>query len=543
MAYTKYSLTPANNTATPPDGAPEGMLPSAVNDTMRDMMAQIRDCGDGIRDGTYTMTAPKITGGTITGAAFTGNTFTSPVISGGSINNTPIGATTANTGRFSDLTDTGLTSGRVIYASTGGNLVDDADFTFNGTTVTMANDASISGLTVGKGVGSGNAGNTALGFGVLGANTTGASNTGAGYLALNSNTTGANNIAFGGVALTVNTTGNANTAIGNQALISNTTASNNTAVGYQAGYSNTTGNRLTIAGNQAGVSNTTGSYNSFYGYFSGYSNSTGSGNTFLGDYSGFSNTTSGNNTYVGQGAGQSTTGNTNAFFGQGSGTSVTTGSKNTIIGSYNGNAGGLNITTASNYIVLSDGDGNPRCYWNAAQMIMVGNAAVFGRSSYSDTENSLSLNSGRILSTKADDWNIELAGAQTNRIRFYTSAGGRSTTVGSITVNTTNTAYNTSSDYRLKHDIQPMVGALDRVAKLKPVTYKWNLDNSEGEGFIAHELAEVCPQAVTGEKDALDKDGNILAQGIDTSHMVGLLTAAIQELKAEVDSLKAQLNK
>jgi len=80
MAYTKYSLTPANNTATPPDGAPEGMLPSAVNDTMRDMMAQIRDCGDGIRDGTYTMTAPKITGGTITGV-----TYTSIVITGGSI--------------------------------------------------------------------------------------------------------------------------------------------------------------------------------------------------------------------------------------------------------------------------------------------------------------------------------------------------------------------------------------------------------------------------------------------------------------------------
>ena len=67
MAYTKYSLTPANNNAAPPDGAPEGMLPSAVNDTMRDMMAQIRDVGDGIRDGTYTMTSAKITGGSITG--------------------------------------------------------------------------------------------------------------------------------------------------------------------------------------------------------------------------------------------------------------------------------------------------------------------------------------------------------------------------------------------------------------------------------------------------------------------------------------------
>lgn len=67
MAYTKYSLTPADNNSAPPNGAPEGMLPSGVNDTMRDMMAQIRDVGDGLRDGTYTMTAVKITGGSISG--------------------------------------------------------------------------------------------------------------------------------------------------------------------------------------------------------------------------------------------------------------------------------------------------------------------------------------------------------------------------------------------------------------------------------------------------------------------------------------------
>ena len=93
MAYTKYSLTPSSNTAAPPDGAPEGMLPSAVNDTMRDMMAQIRDCGDGIRDGTYTMTAPKITGGTITGST---------------INNSAIGGTTAAAGKFTTLEATGV---------------------------------------------------------------------------------------------------------------------------------------------------------------------------------------------------------------------------------------------------------------------------------------------------------------------------------------------------------------------------------------------------------------------------------------------------
>jgi hypothetical protein len=88
MAYTKYSLTPADNNAAPPNGAPEGMLPSAVNDTMRDMMAQIRDVGDGIRGGTYTMTAP--------------------VITGGSINGTTVGAGTASTGAFTTLTASGV---------------------------------------------------------------------------------------------------------------------------------------------------------------------------------------------------------------------------------------------------------------------------------------------------------------------------------------------------------------------------------------------------------------------------------------------------
>jgi hypothetical protein len=118
MAYTKYSLTPADNNAAPPNGAPEGMLPSAVNDTMRDMMSQIRDVGDGIRGGTYTMTAPVITGGSITGVALSGNTLTSPVITGGSINNTTVGATTRSTGAFTTLASNGATTFTAGTAST-----------------------------------------------------------------------------------------------------------------------------------------------------------------------------------------------------------------------------------------------------------------------------------------------------------------------------------------------------------------------------------------------------------------------------------------
>jgi hypothetical protein len=113
--------------------------------------------------------------------------------------------------------------------------------------------------------------------------------------------------------------------------------------------------------------------------------------------------------------------------------------------------------------------------------------------------------------------------------------------VGSISVTTTNTTYNTSSDYRLKHDIQPMTGALAKVAALKPVTYKWNADDSQSQGFIAHELQEVVPECVTGEKDAVDADGKPVYQGIDTSFLVATLTAALQEAVAEINSLKARV--
>jgi hypothetical protein len=114
--------------------------------------------------------------------------------------------------------------------------------------------------------------------------------------------------------------------------------------------------------------------------------------------------------------------------------------------------------------------------------------------------------------------------------------------IGSITQNgTTATAYNTSSDYRLKENVVPMTGALATVSELKPVTYKWKSDGSNGQGFIAHELAEVVPDCVTGEKDAVDAEGNPVYQGIDTSFLVATLTAAIQEQQALITQLQADV--
>jgi len=117
-----------------------------------------------------------------------------------------------------------------------------------------------------------------------------------------------------------------------------------------------------------------------------------------------------------------------------------------------------------------------------------------------------------------------------------------STTVGTISVSTGATAYNTSSDYRLKENIAPMTGALAKVAQLKPVIYKWKADGSDGEGFIAHELAEVCPLAVHGEKDAVDENGKIVPQGIDTSFLVATLTAAIQEQQTTITAQAETIN-
>ena len=114
--------------------------------------------------------------------------------------------------------------------------------------------------------------------------------------------------------------------------------------------------------------------------------------------------------------------------------------------------------------------------------------------------------------------------------------------VGSITVSGSATSYNTSSDYRLKTDAQPMTGASDRVQALKPVNFEWLSDGTRVDGFLAHELQAVVPEAATGTKDAVDEDGNPEYQGIDQSKLVPLLTAALQEALTKIDSLEARLD-
>jgi len=128
---------------------------------------------------------------------------------------------------------------------------------------------------------------------------------------------------------------------------------------------------------------------------------------------------------------------------------------------------------------------------------------------------------------------INNTNAGTQDVIYFRTTG---TNVGRINTSTTATSYITSSDYRLKEDINPMTNALAKVSALKPVTYKWKLNGSDGQGFIAHELQAIVPDCVSGDKDAVDADGNPVYQGIDTSFLVATLTAAIQEAKALIDT-------
>ena len=162
------------------------------------------------------------------------------------------------------------------------------------------------------------------------------------------------------------------------------------------------------------------------------------------------------------------------------------------------------------------------------------------------------------------------------------SSGGQSNTMNAITFQTnygaigsivcgSATSYNTSSDYRLKTDAQPMTGASDRVLALKPINFAWISSGERVDGFLAHEAQEIVPECVTGTKDAMrdeeyevtaaveatyDEDGNELTaavpavmgtrsvpdyQGIDQSKLVPLLTAALQEALTEISALKARV--
>ena len=400
-------------------------------------------------------------------------------------------------------------------------------------------DITVNGLTVGRGAGA-VATNTSVGASALAANTSGSQNTAIGSNALPLNTTGINNTALGFYALQQNVGGNRNTGLGVGALATNSSGSSNTGVGINGLNANSTGSFNVAVGDDALISNTTASNNTAVGYQAGYTNSVGNFNTFIGFQAGYTSAATQNytwNTCIGAQSGYYlTTGYNNTFVGggqaggYGAGHWVTTGSKNTILGAYTGNQGGLDIRTASNYIVLSDGDGNPRGLFDGSGNYLVGCASDVTSGGFKFFPNY-----SRTGSSAVEIGHITGSSSGEGCVTFKYNGSS----IGSITqTGTTAVLYNTTSDYRLKTNATPIQNALETVDALNPVSFTW-VDGRKDDGFIAHELQAVIPNCVTGEKDAVNEDGTPKYQQMDNSGVIPFLVKAIQELKTEFDSYKA----
>ena len=408
---------------------------------------------------------------------------------------------------------------------------------------TAANNTDIDSINIAEGMAPSNV-NNALRMQMAHLKTefykTGSNNTSLGDGALDSldgSSPGGSNVAIGKDALTANTTADNNTAVGTSALAANTTASNNTAVGHSAFGSNTTGNKTVAVGDSALASSTTASDSVAVGFEALQSETTGSRstavgyqalktqnvgsttqNTAVGYGAGLDVTTAINSTFVGGDAGANvTTGNKNTMIGDGAGVRITTGASNTVLGRYSGNAGGLDIRTSSNNIVLSDGDGNPRLSCNSSGVFRMRTDIDQGMYIFTGGTNNTN---GKVL-------------------EFF---DGDSHSCGVVRINqSANTvSYNTSSDYRLKENVTELTDATTRLKQLQPKRFNFILDpnNIVHDGFLAHEVSSIVPEAISGDKDEVDADGNPVYQGIDQSKLVPLLVATIKELEARITALE-----
>ena len=321
--------------------------------------------------------------------------------------------------------------------------------------------------------------NTATGVDALGSNTTGTQNTAGGALALHSNTTGLVNTATGWGALQMNTSASGNTATGYLALGANTTGELDTATGEGALEGNTTGSDNTADGNFALGTNTTGSQNTAAGYGAILYNTTGSDNTASGLFALASNTTGGGNTALGvESAYFNTTGNFNTALGQSAGPD----GKSTNL-SYATAIGAFAVVSQSNALVL----GGP----------LGSNAQV----------------------------NVGIGTATPSHVLTIAQGAGQAISDG----------WSVYSSRRWKTNIHTLEGALDKVERLRGVSYDLQANGKHEVGVIAEEVGAVVPEVVTWDKNGRD------AQSVDYSRLTALLIEAAKEQQSLIREQQEQI--
>jgi hypothetical protein len=548
-----------------------------------------------------------------------------PALDGSSLTGISTGVTTTLTA----TSNIGLGVGAVDSITTGDYNVGLGDSALTATTTGEQNIAlgysSLSVNTTGSL-------NTAVGHRTLD-NNTASNNTAVGWTALRFNTTGSDNTASGYQALYNNTTASTNTAIGRYTLYSNTVAAGQTAVGHGALKDCTTGPSNTAVGNECQGRNITGQWNVAVGESALITNTAGHGNVGIGRES-LKLTTGTNNVGVGYKAGDNiTTGGTNIIIGANIDAPSATASNQLNIGNWiYGDGGNIGIGTTSLGVKLNVESSASETYARikntsaSGQAILVLNNDVGNWQVKCDTDDSfrirdngnakdrLLIDSGGTITTPYDGGRaalgprVVLGGGNLNGNVGYSHQGiyvattanasddwcyvadngygkvlnvkFRGTQVGSIGCWNTSTQFNTTSDYRLKENLVPITDSIERVKLLKPYRFNFILEpDVTVDGFVAHEVSEsgACPEAITGEKDAMmvekymithavaevkevkDDEGNIVVeaveavegvvgehevidpQSIDQSKLVPVMCSAIQELITMNENLIARI--
>ena len=330
---------------------------------------------------------------------------------------------------------------------------------------------------------------------------------------LSTPTLGTSNVRFGvNAGNSIASGGNYNVCVGDEAGTAITTGDDNTFLGFRAGDLNSTGSDHTMVGYRAGSTTAT-------------SGSTiPMGNTFIGRFAGHANTTGSGNVYIGYRA--------NGEYGAGH--LMTTGSKNTILGGYNGNQGGLDIRTASNNIVLSDGDGNPR-------------ATCFSAGSWNF------YNTGGSGSDNVNARNGD--GAGTGRSLYVGWHSSTSLTTGTLAFNVTtngnvtniNNSYGAISDVKLKENIVDATSQWDDIKALTVRKYSMKADSLDAPnmlGVVAQELEAAGMGGLVTESPDKNPDGTVLdttTKSVNYSILYMKAVKALQEAMTRIEALETKV--
>ena len=371
--------------------------------------------------------------------------------------------------------------------------------------------------------------------------TTGNTNTFIGNDAGEETTTGIGNVSLGHQALNINTIGTGNVALGAYAS-GQYTASYRTCIGKSAGQWSS-GSNTTLIGRNAGIgtvsATASGAYTVAVGANSLRALTTGANNVGLGASSGNSVSEGDNNTLIGYEAGENiNTGSNNIVIGAGSGSGLTLGNNVTIIGSATGLVPNLNSVAYSGAVAISSNDPS----YPTPLILMEKDGEV-----HIPANNGVwsSANGGFKFENVADTKILKWARGSTSSTNayaqlFYNSTGS---IIGSINSTSTGISISYTSDYRLKENVSPLTGSIDRLKALKPCTFNFLSEPTrQEEGFIAHEVQEVVPQAVVGDKDAVDENGDVELQGVDPSRIVVILTGALQEAVEKIEQLEERIS-